>query len=320
MTESDRKPLQSKPKPPGGPDMPQSPVDPATGRIAGDLPCIGCEYKLCTLRADSRCTECGKEVADSIRKADPKVLQLHWITGLKGGFDVLFLGMLILSIAATAILIFVVTRNFVFRLLVTTAIAYSFLGLFMLAVGTFAVIGARPSPRAGRGLHRTRSVFLAGIPGTVMLIISAIILSPIWWVSASVAMLAVACAGSIPISFSYYCCQLAFRYPTDRLRKTATVGVWATALCMSTLVIQLFMLILEEAWEISIDTRMGSTPFIVAAITFLGELPLYIVIFYKLLAAIREELNRFPPAPLADGRGLPADSGGGRTCDSSGSA
>lgn len=320
MTESNPKPVQSNPKPPAGPDIPRLAVDPATGRIASDLPCTGCQYNLRTLRTDGRCPECGKEVAASIRESDPTVLRFHWITGLKGGLDVLFLGILILAVAATAILIFIVTRSFVFGLLTVVAIVYSFLGLFMLAVGTLVVIGSRPPSWVGQGLRKTRVVFFAGIPGTVMLIICAIVLSPIWWVSASVAMLAIACAGSIPISFSYYCRQLAFRYPMDRLRKTATVGVWATALCVSMLALQLFMPILEEAWDISIDIRVGSTLSVVAVIMFMGELPLCIVFFYKLRAATMEELNRFPPSPLVDGSGLPTDSAGGQTHAASESA
>jgi hypothetical protein len=52
---------------------------------------------------------------------------------------------------------------------------------------------------------------------------------------------------------------------------------------------------------------------IVAVIIFLGELPLCTLFFYKLRAAIMEELNRFPPAPPAGGSGLPTDSAGGRT-------
>lgn len=311
MTESNPKPVQSNPKPPAGPDIPRLAVDPATGRIASDLPCTGCQYNLRTLRTDGRCPECGKEVAASIRESDPTVLRFHWITGLKGGLDVLFLGILILAVAATAILIFIVTHSFVSGLLTVVAIVYSLLGLFMLAVGTLVVIGSRPPSWVGQGLRKTRVVFFVGIPGTVMLIICAIMLSPIWWVSASVAMLAVAFAGSLPISFSYYCRQLAFRYPMDRLRKTATVAVWATALCVSTLAIELFLLMLEEAWEISIDTRVGSVLSIVAVIIFLGELPLYIVFFHKLREAITEELNRFSSAPLADGGGLPTDSTGG---------
>lgn len=311
MTESDPKPVQSNPKPPGGPGMPRPAVDPATDRIACDLPCVGCEYNLRTLRADGRCPECGKEVAASIRESDPNAIHLYWITELKGGLDVLYLGISFLSVAVITILIPLMTGGSGFGLLTAVFMPCLLLGLFMLAIGTFVVIGARPPSWVGQGLSRTRVVFFVGILGTVMLIICAIMLAPLWWLSASVAMLAVACAGSIPISFSYYCCQLAFRYPTDRLRKTATVGVWATALCMSTLVIQLFMLILEEAWDISIVICPGSTLFVMATILFLGELPLYIAFFHKLREAITEELNRFSSAPLADGGGLPTDSTGG---------
>jgi len=269
--------------------MPWPALDPATGRIACDLPCIGCEYNLRTLRADGRCPECGKEVADSIRASDPIALHSRWTTMIKDGLEILLLGVSFLSVAVVTVLMATMTGGSDFGLLTAVFVACLLLGLFLLAIGTFVVIGARPSSWVGQGLRKTRIVFFVGIPGTVMLIICAIMLSPIWWVSASVAVLALACAGSIPMSFSYYCRQLAFRYPIDRLRKTATVAVWATALCVSTLALQLFMFILEEAWEISFDTRVKSALSIVAVIIFLGELPLHIVFFYKLRAA----LNRF---------------------------
>ncbi len=75
------------------------------GRVATDLPCVGCEYDLRTLAPGSRCPECGEPVARSLIPTQLCLSDPAWLQGVSNGL-MLVLGGLVFSacIGPTAIL------------------------------------------------------------------------------------------------------------------------------------------------------------------------------------------------------------------------
>ena len=57
----------------------------ADGRVAGDHPCVHCRYDLRTLAAGSLCPECGRAVADSLRRFDFDSAPEDWLRNLAAG-------------------------------------------------------------------------------------------------------------------------------------------------------------------------------------------------------------------------------------------
>ena len=61
----------------------------ADGRVAIDLPCLGCGYNQRTLATDGRCPECGHEVAATVReRGEPAAVRL-WLEDVSAGLRVL---------------------------------------------------------------------------------------------------------------------------------------------------------------------------------------------------------------------------------------
>ncbi len=57
----------------------------ADGHVAGDQPCVHCRYDLRTLAAGGLCPECGRPVADSLRRSDFECAPVAWLRELASG-------------------------------------------------------------------------------------------------------------------------------------------------------------------------------------------------------------------------------------------
>ena len=222
MAESNRKPEQMNSELRDAAAMPQPAVDPATGRIACDLPCIGCDYNLRTLRADGRCPECGKEVAASVREFKTAPTERDWLTTIKLGFDLLVCGSVCLCCMVVALFVIEGLPR-VHKPPYGVVAIPGLIGTLLVLVGSFVVMGANLPYSMVQEPRWFGRVFLAGLLGTptLGLVIANGPKSLAWsWI------LLAPMAGSMPIAFIAYCRWLAGRRNRDGLRKATTWAIW----------------------------------------------------------------------------------------------